>query len=224
MKRFLIIISILAFALAACGSPSEPALDPAAVQGTAMAAAMTMVAGTQAAIPSATPIPPTIAPSATPFPSSTIGPLGLTTPMGTLGVGVIPTTNTLGVGVIPTNTLPPTAAAPGSGNDPCNKPLTAWDDESAQMSLVNNTKPKGTVTLWMYFYQTQMGSCGYISAQFDSSTTVSVPVGSFTTGAFVDGKKDFKVFGGGTLTRTGNYSLWVDNDAIRLKAGCAPNC
>jgi hypothetical protein len=91
------------------------------------------------------------------------------------------------------------------------------------MYLRNETKPKGTVTLALGF-TTEMGQCGIISARFDGSTTVTVPMGTFWASAFVDGKKDFKVFGGDVINRTGNYSLWVENERIILKAGCAPNC
>jgi len=208
MKHLLLIIAITALALTACGPAAEPTMDPANVQGTAMAAAMTMVAETQAAIPAPTQIPPTPMPSVTPIPTNTVAPFTLASP-------------TLPAGVLPVNTPIPTTASNASG-DPCNHPLTAWDGESANMTLVNNAKPS-LVTLWLYF-TTPMGQCGYISAQFNNSTTLSVPMGTFSTGAFVEGKKDFKVFGGGTITRTGNYSLWVEKNSIILKAGCAPNC
>jgi hypothetical protein len=118
----------------------------------------------------------------------------------------------------PTNT--PAQSSVGS-NDPCNKPLTTWDGESAQITLKNNTKPKGTVTASLFF-NASFGECGYISAQFDNSATLTVPVGVFSAGAFVDGPKDFKIFGGGEITRPGNYSLWFENESIILKAGLCP--
>jgi hypothetical protein len=74
------------------------------------------------------------------------------------------------------------------------------------------------------FFTTRLGQCGYIGVQFDSSATVNVPIGVFSAGAFVDGQKDFKIFGGGEITRPGNYSLWFENESIILKAGCAPDC
>ena len=211
MKHFWILFAISVLVLTACGPEPEPTMSPADVQGTAMAAAMTMVAETQAAIPTATSIPPTEPPTATPFPTNTVPPLSLETSTPTL---------VQAVGALPTNTPVP---ASGSGDDPCNQPLTSWGGDSAQLSLRNNTKPKGTVTLSLFF-TSSFGDCGYLSAQFDGTTTLTVPVGVFSAGAFVDGKKDFKVFGGGTITRPGNYSLWIENETIILKAGCAPNC
>ena len=207
MKQILITIAILTFLLAACGPTPEPTMSPADVQGTAMAAAMSMVAETQAAIPTATPIPPTEAPTATPFPTNTVPPLDITQP-------------TQSINILPTST---TAASVG-GSDPCNQPLTSWDGESARMKIVNNTKPKGHVVIALGFTTTAFGQCGIISASFDNVTTVNVPVGTFWASAFIDGKQDFKAFGGDTLTRPGSYSLWVENDRIILKAGCAPDC
>jgi hypothetical protein len=198
-KRFLILLAVAALILSACGPEPEPTMSPEQVQGTAMGVAMTMVAETQAAIPTATPIPPTD--TATP-----------TIPSSPTPTFQLPLT----LGAIPTNTLASTSG------DPCNQPLTTWDGESARLITRNNTKPKGLVTLSLYF-TTDTGQCGYIGAQFDSSTTLTVPTGVFSAGAFVDGKKDFKVFGGGRIT-SGSWSLWIENDSIILKAGCAPNC
>jgi hypothetical protein len=212
MKYIWVLLAITSLVLTACGSPSEPTMNPADVQGTAMAAALTMVAETQAAIPTATPIPPTVAPTATPFPTNTVPPLSLASPTTQLGVAQ-PTA------AIPTNT---TAASVGS-SDPCNQPLTTWDGETARMHLVNNTKPKGQVVLALGF-TTTLGQCGILSASFSNTTTINVPIGTFWASAFVDGKKDFKVFGGDTITRSGSYSLWIENERIILKAGCAPDC
>jgi hypothetical protein len=212
MKYTWIIFAIAALVMSACGPTPEPTMSPADVQGTAMAAAMTMVAETQAAIPTATPLPPTELPTATPFPTNTAPPFSLTT--STPGAQV-----TQAIGFAPTSTP---AQASGS-NDPCNQPLTSWAGESAKLTLKNNTKPKGVITAGLYF-TTAFGDCGNIGVQFDSSTTLTVPVGTFSVGAFVDGPKDFKIFGGGNITRPGNYTLWFENESIILKAGCAPNC
>jgi len=210
MKHVWILFAITVLVLTACGPEPEPTMSPADVQGTAMAAAMTMVAETQAAIPTATSIPPTEPPTATPFPTSTVPPLNIDTLTPTL---------VQAVSALPTNT---TAASVGA-NDPCNAPLTSWDGESAKMWLRNATKPKGNVILALGF-TTNMGECGILSSSFSGDTSITVPIGSFWASAFVNGKKDFKVFGGDVITRPGNYSLWIENERIILKAGCAPNC
>jgi hypothetical protein len=211
MKRILISFAIVAIMLTACGPTPEPTMSPADVQGTAMAAAMSMVAETQAAIPTATPIPPTEAPTATPFPTNTAPPLSLASP-------------TQSIGIQPINPLPTNTTAPSVGaSDPCNQPLTSWDGESANLRLVNNSKPKGHVVIALGF-TTTLGQCGIISASFDGTASVRVPIGSFWASAFIDGKQDFKSFGGDTIRGPGNYSLWVENERIILKSGCAPNC
>ena len=208
MKNIWMLFVIAVFVLTACGPAPEPTMSPADVQGTAMAAAMTMVAETQAAIPTATPIPPTEAPTETPLPTNTVTPLDISTP-----------TPAQVINVLPTNTTAPSVGS----NDPCNAPLTTWEGESAKLWLRNNTKPHGSVILALGF-TTNMGECGIISASFDGDTSITVPIGSFWASAFVTGKKDFKVFGGDVITRPANYSLWIENERIILKAGCAPNC
>src|SRR5512138_2766674 len=63
MKFFktLTITILLATIISACGAgqPEVPTISPEQVQGTAISAASTMVAQTQAAIPTNTPLPPT---------------------------------------------------------------------------------------------------------------------------------------------------------------------
>ena len=213
MKRIWILIAIAALVLTACGPEPEPTMNPADVQGTAMAAALTMVAETQAAIPTATQIPPTVAPTATPFPTNTVAPLSLASPTG--AIGALPAT-------LPTNTPVPSVG----GNDPCNQILSSWDGESAKLILKNSTRPKGVVTAPWIYVETALGQCGYLilPSTISNTATISVPIGLLSAGAFVEGKKRFKIFGGGTITRPGNYSLWFENESIVLKAGCAPNC
>ena len=204
MKRSLITFALLALIITACGPAAEPTMNPADVQGTAMAAAMTMISETQAAIPTATLIPPTEIPSATPVPTNTIAPLDLVTP--TQAFGVLSTTQV----ALPTNTP---ASSSSASSDPCNQPLTKWDGESVKISVVNNTKPQGTIIL-SYWVNTGFGECGYVPA---NSNAFYAPMGAFSAGAFVDGNKDFKVFGGGVINRPGNYKLLITNDSITLR-------
>lgn len=212
MKQIWILFLVGALALTACGPEAAPTLSPADVQATAVAAAMSMVAETQAAIPpTPTELPPTIPPP----PSLTPTTSGLLLLPTTSGDGML-TPTSIG-GLLLTNTPP----APVSTST-CNQPLMKWDGPSARLNIKNNTKPKGVVTLSLFF-TTERGQCGYIGAQFENSITLTVPVGTFQAGAFVDGTKDFKVFGSGQI-KVGSSSLWIENEAIILKAGCAPDC
>jgi len=126
---------LTALLVGACGSEPEPTMSAADVQGTAVAAAWTMVAETQAAIPTDTPIPPTEAPSPTPFPTNTIQPLEL-----------------------PTQAFAsPTSASSG---DECDKPLPSErPGPKAPIKLINETKAPANVSLWLD--KTPFGVCGY---------------------------------------------------------------
>src|SRR5215470_11375499 len=77
MKQFIFssLMIVLVLTISACGAPAVPTVNAADVQHTAEAAAFTMVAQTQAAIPTATPLPPTETPTQTPLPTNTPLPL-----------------------------------------------------------------------------------------------------------------------------------------------------
>jgi hypothetical protein len=203
MKNKVITIAVvLVLLLTACAPQATPTVDPLDVQHTAEAAAFTMVAQTQAARPTNTPIPPTATesptalPTLTSIPSPTVDPL-LVTPTG-----------------IPTLAGQPTSA--GTTVDNCNKPLTSWQGPSASFSIANETRPQGTITLSLYVV-TERGECGYL---VDLSRG---PVGSYSAGAFVDGRQDFKVFGG-FLIREGSWTIVVRNSEITALGGCYPSC
>jgi len=155
MKRILFVAAILALLLSACGPQATPTIDPAQVQASAIAAANTMVAMTQAAIPTATPIPPT------PLPSPTLAPPPTPIPLPTLSV-------------LPTPTL---AAAGSGGADSCNHLLdTKSSGPSASLNLRNRTNGPVTITIGLSS-KNAFGQCGYLSWQVGKldSITVSVP-------------------------------------------------
>ncbi len=180
MTRLLIATLGLALLTAAC-APAVPTADPAQIQASAVAAANTMVALTQAAIPTPTPIPPTPLPSPTALPSPTLVELP-----------------TLPVGSVPTVAL----AAPTSSTDECTAPLSP-DAEGpvASVRIANNTD--GDVVLSLYLYKTIFGECGYRGFNISphGSTTVSdLPQGCYFGGAFVNtAKKQTKAFGSGCI-------------------------
>jgi len=143
MKRFT--ISSLVFAMtmiiSACGAQAVPTMDPADVQFTAVAAAFTIVAETQAAVPTSTPLPPTETASPLPPPSNT--PIAL------------PTSSNLQ----PTFTPAP---ASNTGGDPCATRVLSWSPlgRATTIRIVNTTKAAVTVSL--YLNETQdHNECGY---------------------------------------------------------------
>ena len=216
MKRNALTIGVvLSLFVSACGAQATATVNPVDVQHTAEAAAFTMVAETQAAIPTDTPLPPTEAPTLTPLPSLT----PLASP--TLGTGTQISTP-IGLTITPQPNIPtftPQASGSGSGQDPCNQALTDWQGRSANLNIVNETKPKGTVILSLYVV-TDLGQCGYLYVSGDSITG---PVGQYSAGAFVEGPKNFKVFGGFRITE-GSWKIVVRNDSIIALGGCYPSC
>ena len=200
---------VLAVLISACGAPAATqAIDPASVQNTALAAAYTVIAATQSAIPTNTTIPPTETLTPAPLPTDT------SVPSPTLDAFVTPTSILLPT-ELPTFTPEPST----SGNDPCNKPLLSWQGPSASFTIVNETKPQGKVLLLMSVI-TQTGECGYLNIYSDS---FSGPAGTYSAAAFVDGKKSFKVFGAFQIQAI-SWKIVVRNDVIVAKGGCYPNC
>lgn len=204
MKRRIVILgTILLLALSACGGEqATPTLNSADVGATAQAAAFTMIAETQAAIPTNTSLPPTATATSTSLPTET--------PTSTPTVDPsLPTA---------TFTLAPQSSAPTQQGD-CNKILTAWQGPTVKFIIENETKPKGTIVLSMYV-TTNFGECGYVPVYGNS---FNGPEGFYSAGAFVDGKKDFKVFGAFAI-KGGSWSIIVRNEEIVAKGGCYPNC
>ncbi len=161
------------FILGAC-SPAVPPPHPAQVQGTAMAAAATMIAMTQAAAPTPTPIAPTLAPSPTPLPSPTLE--------------VLPT---LSSDVLPTSSSSDTSA--NTSGDPCKGPLPpSPSGPLTTFKIVNSTKAPITVTLGLAA-KTKFGECGYRSyalGPMDSIwTETAFPQGCYWAFAFVNDPK-----------------------------------
>jgi len=204
MKRSALIVGvILSLALGACGPEATATVNPLDIQHTAEAGAFTMVAQTHEAIPTATLVPPTDTPSPTLMPTLT--------PIPSATAGVSPT---------PTQTAAAQSSGSTSGN--CNKALTSWEGPTAKLNLANETKPKGVVTLSLYVV-TELGECGYLSQQFETSGSLSGPVGQYSAGAFIDGPKNLRVFGGFRIVQ-GSWTIVVRNESIVAQGGCFPNC
>ncbi|HTP03426.1 MAG TPA: hypothetical protein VMJ64_18775 [Anaerolineales bacterium] len=164
MKHTSFLFALTALLLAACAPATPPPADPAQVQ----AFANTMVAQTEAAIPTRTPTP---LPSATPLPSPT--PL----PPPTL----VPEAS-------------PTVASSGSGarSEACNGMLSSSPKGPlTTMKIVNANKAPVTVSL--YLSKTSFGECGYraytlgpMDSVYDATT---LPQGCYTAFALVNDPK-----------------------------------
>lgn len=214
MKRNVLITGVALILLAsACAPQAAPTANPADVQGTAQAAAFTMVAQTQQALPTATPVPATATPTSAP-PTNTPPSLPTLSTLGTQGAQVTP-----GAGLptaLPTFTAQPQQPSSGSSSnqDICNQPLTSWQGPTANFSIVNQTRPQGTIILSMYV-QTLFNQCGYLIITGDS---FSGPIGDYSAGAFITGKQNLKAFGSFRITE-GNWKIVVRNDSILAQGG-----
>lgn len=65
--------------------------------------------------------------------------------------------------------------------------------------------------------KTAQGECGFLA---DPSTG---PVGQYSVAAYIDGEKDFKVFGGFRITES-KWDIVIRNDTIVALGSCYPNC
>lgn len=160
-KRISIILLGGALLLSACGPQGTPTLAPVDVNNTAVAAAFTMVAQTQAAIPTNTPIPPTETPSPTPLPTFT-----QPAPLPTLEQLLAPPTATQAV-----------ASDPNS----CLKPLNIGEAGALKRIRIENATD-GSVNFSLNLWTpNDFGQCGALSytLQKGGKINVSVPVGSY---------------------------------------------
>jgi hypothetical protein len=175
MRTLLIVAVGLAVASAAC-APAEPTVDAADIQASAVAAASTLVAMTEQAIPTATEMPPTPLPRPTPLPSPTLALLP------TLPAGA------------PTAAPPPTTS-----DDECNAPLPATTDGPLATVRISNTT-NGDVVLSLYLHKNAFGECGYRGFNISphGSQSATVPQGCYFAGAFINNpKQQTKAFGNG---------------------------
>ena len=213
-------VLLLVLLASACGAaPTTPAISPEDLENTVVVMAATAVAQTQAAVPTNTFPPPTESPTGTFTPTNTPEPsptVDLFLPTDT----ALPTLTAL-----PPSTLTPTNAptfapqATATPTNDCKRPLVLWKGPTATFTIVNETKPQGKITLLMSV-RAKTGECGWLNIFGD---TFSGPVGSYSAGAFVDGTKDFKVFGTFEIQK-GAWKVIVRNDRIVAHGVCYPNC
>ena len=157
MKKFsiltlLLMITLIISACGAGGTQAAPTVNAVDIQNTVIAAALTVVAETQAAIPTATPPPPTATFTDTPAATSTLPPLP---------------------------TLDATFTSVPSGisgtDDPCiNKVLPAsLKGLPVKMRVDNSTK--ATVSVSVYLQQaTPQSECGYRSYTLEPGQSVVI--------------------------------------------------
>lgn len=133
-----LIVSIAVFVSACSATPAVPTIDPVDVQNTAVAAALTLVAQTQAAIPTATPLPPTETPTETDQATNT--PLSLPTLEATF------------------------TSVPQTTVDPCSTRILSASPKGRETTIHIINTVKTRVTVSVYLNETaSWGECGYRS-------------------------------------------------------------
>jgi hypothetical protein len=197
MKHLLLTILFMSILLSACGPAATPTVNPADIQITAIAMAWTMAAETLAAIPTATPIPPTETPTATLPPTATLE---------------FPATP--GLFTQPTNT-----ASSSNKKDPCTIPLPAYSGDRAKVVVVNETK--GNVNLSLCADPTRKMTRGivYVAPFGKTGTTLSLPLGCYHAFAWISsGKKNFTSGGNFCINNTDKWIMYIREGMIKLAA------
>jgi hypothetical protein len=199
LRKLIPIFTAIAILLTACGGQAEPTMSAEEVQGTAVAAAWTMVAMTQEAIPTNTPIPPTETPEPTPIPTDTPEPL--------------PTEEF----IIPTATQ---ASTTGGGE--CTGPVNMGQaGPKSNVRFQNQTG--GSVQLSLFLNKNAHGQCGYITTTMsrNQSVTLSLPKGDYWVAALItqsDGKSRY--VSGPMTNRQGDFHLFdvhIRNEGVFVK-------
>jgi hypothetical protein len=207
MKQILFVAAALVLLLSSACAQATPTVDPAQIQASAVAAANTMVAMTQAAIPTATDVPPTPLPSPTELPSPT------PEAIATLDLSSFPTASA------------PTTASGTTGSDPCapDAPYKPMDPGAAGPKIRNldiSNETAGTVTLSLYLNKTPFGECGGTAFNLGKHQDISVDymkIGCYDAGAFINGKTPSKAFGHFCIMdNTHKWKILVGTEVIRL--------
>ncbi len=194
-RSVLFAILMITALLAGCGGqPAEPTMSVADVQSTAVSAAFTIVAETQAAIPTNTPLPPTETPTFTPAATNT--PLPFPTLAATL-----------------TNT-------PSAGGDFCStRALSAPKGKETRILIDNKTKYPVQVSL--YLNRTELDECGYRGYNIGKNGSVLITdlvYGCYDLWAWsTDPKKPFQVASGTScINNPDKWTFQITEETIKF--------
>jgi hypothetical protein len=201
MKHFslLTLFLMITLILSACGTPAAPTTSPIDLQGTIAAAAITVIAETQAAIPTATPLPPTATITNTPLPTPTFIPLPSS----------------------PVTFTPNPGSNSGSG-DPCiNKVMPeTLQGKPIRIRLDNSTKAKVSVTVNLN-QTVPNGQCGYRSYTIDPGQNIvlnNLVEGCYTIWAWDPDPDNYFIVTNGTncLNTSDSWVFGISTSSIKL--------
>ena len=203
---FFALISILALTMTACGAQPVPTVNAADVQHTAEAAAFTMVAQTQEAMPTSTPVPPTDLPTNTPAATDT--------------PAISPTIATLAAGSTTVPTIAPASSANGTV-DPCSTRTLSWSPrgKSTIIRIANLTKT--SVNVSVYLNETAgSGECGYRAytlTKLGDVVITDLVQGCYNLWAWSpDNKIHVNASGFGCINNTDKWTFEISADSIKF--------
>jgi hypothetical protein len=173
-------VSTALFSACTAASTVSPTQNPADFQNTAIAAAFTLLAETQAAVPTYTPVPPTETPTQTPIPTNTPVTLITETSISSPTIQVV--------------AILPTATPDASNKDECNKPISGFSGPGTTIRVVNNSGLP--IAVWFQVVKTAFGDCGYaiippLAPGADYS--FNVPQSCYAAGAWTTGEKKLTI-------------------------------
>jgi len=207
MKRFYKLIPFLivtVIVISACGASATRTQNSVDVQNTAAAAASTVVAETQAALPPAT---STALPTATP--THTL------VPTETLTTAATETTK------IPTleATFTASATIAAGGNSECNKLLQGLSGgKPAKIKIENNSGFPITVSLFLN--KNAFGDCGYRGYALPKGGSILITdliQGCYSASAIINNpKKPVSAFGYGCINNPDKWSFIILKDSVSL--------
>lgn len=194
MKRSLIfsLVTIGAIVLSACGAEGTPTASAADIQSTAVSAAFTIVAETQAAIPTSTPLPATVTPTQTPLPSNT---------------------------PLPLPSLEATLTSVPAGGDPCDTRVLGNPlGRDTVIKIDNNVR--GRVAVSLYLNETEShNECGY--RYYELARNGSVVISDLVQGCYnlwawnLDGDS-FNSAGYGCINNPDKWTFQVTEATIKF--------
>ncbi|HJS20559.1 MAG TPA: hypothetical protein VJ785_17565 [Anaerolineales bacterium] len=203
MKKFkiLLIFSVIAMLVGACGAEPVPTMSAADVQSTAVAAAFTLVAQTQAAMPTATPLPPTNTPTATSLPTDT--PASLPTVAGSATVAAV------------------SGGASGAATvDPCStRVLSDPQGRDTIIRIVNTTNVAATVSIYLNETASH-GACGYRGYTLSKNNDVVITdlvQGCYNLWAWSDDPRGkFNSSGYGCINNSDKWTFEISSGSIKF--------
>jgi uncharacterized protein YceK len=202
MKWFSILSLLIMIALitGGCGTKATPTVNTVDIQSTVAMVALTMVAQTQAAIPTATPPPPTATITDTPAPTETFLPL----PTAGETLSAAPNGNS------------------GAG-DPCvNKVMPATLQGETVKIRINNTT-KAALAISVYLNQSApQGQCGYRVYNIDPQGSLVINdlvQGCYTLWAWNPDPKGYFIVTNGTncIDTSDTWVFSISTSSIKLR-------